>query len=139
MKPVHWINTLAFVGLSFNKFSAAAPPSGIRATNKDLPHHQNQTLREDKIGTFLVSEIEYGRGVHDDKPRETINIELDDGLIYTLANVQPSWAKSGKGKLKSGEAKIKIGIGAVISGATIDLRGGAPDVVGAERQGNGHR
>ena len=107
--------------------------SGIRG-NLGNTHHR--VLNEAEPGTFLISDVQYadhsisnGRG--NGKPHHGMNIQLDNGLIYSLTNVNPKWAESnGSGKgLKSGQSKIKVGQGATVSGGTIDLHFGTPEVV----------
>lgn len=96
----------------------------------------NRVLQEEETGTFLVAEIDYHDGnevgmINNSKNRleQTLNIQLENGMVYKLNNVNPSWI-NGKGKsLESGTSKIKIGKGATISGANIDLHGGNPEQV----------
>lgn len=96
----------------------------------------NRVLQEEETGTFLVADIEYHDGNEvgtsensKNRPQQTLNIQLDNGMIYKLTNMNPSWI-NGKGKsLASGTSKIKIGKGATIAGANIDLHGGNPEQV----------
>mmetsp|Transcript_1254 Transcript_1254/g.2744 ORF Transcript_1254/g.2744 Transcript_1254/m.2744 type:complete len:810 (+) Transcript_1254:238-2667(+) len=149
MKPTTWIIALSALGFDLNSVAADAP-LGLRGRkNDDSPRqqligsiHDNRKLLEtDRTGTFLVKHINYGgnqpktHGNGKKKPHRTMNIELDNGLIYTLENVDPTWveSKSGKG-LKSGKGKISIGQGAIMSGASIDLQGGAPQVIDEDEE-----
>eukprot|EP00956_Cyclotella_meneghiniana_P000243 scaffold308_cov52-Cyclotella_meneghiniana.AAC.2 len=96
-------------------------------------HHPSihRFLEEDEArGTFVVAVIEYtDKGLYPNSPEETMNIELENGLIYELVNVDPSWI-NGKGKsLESGRSKIKVGKGALLVGDKIDLQGRAPEEV----------
>jgi len=127
------------LGFNFNSVVADAS-SDTRGSRKDsrrqllgAAHHR--ILEKDQSGTFLMKDIHFEEdqpkvdASGKKKPHHTMTIELDNGLIYTLDNVDPTWAESKSGKgLKSGKDKITIRQGAIISGGSIDLQGGAPEV-----------
>lgn len=129
-----------FSTLALPNSGNVATSTTIRGSIVQKPQiNHERILENEQIGTFLLAEIDYSNGNarrelsndrKNDRPETTLNIELPDGNIYTLTNVNPSWM-NGKGKsLESGVSKIKIGKGATISKANIDLQGGAPEVVG---------
>ena len=96
----------------------------------EQPSTRHRFLEEDESGTFVVADIEYSdAGPFPTMPEQTMNIELANGLIYELVNVNPSWIKGKRKSLKSGKSKIKVGKGAVMAGDKIDLRGRAPEEV----------
>jgi len=123
-----------------SNYAAVDASSSIRGTSAV----HGRILEKDQSGTFLEEEIDNGDYVAEKdasgkkKPQHTINIELENGRIYTLENVDPMFteSKSGKG-LKSGRGKITIGQGAIISGGSIDLQGGAPEVIEEEEEAGG--
>mmetsp|Transcript_1253 Transcript_1253/g.2742 ORF Transcript_1253/g.2742 Transcript_1253/m.2742 type:complete len:802 (+) Transcript_1253:241-2646(+) len=132
------------LGFNFNSVVADAS-SDTRGSRKDsrrqllgAAHHR--ILEKDQSGTFLMKDIHFEEdqpkvdASGKKKPHHTMTIELDNGLIYTLDNVDPTWAESKSGKgLKSGKDKITIRQGAIISGGSIDLQGGAPEVSEEEK------
>ena len=140
------LTKIAAALVCLNTKSSTTGASTLRGNASGVLHRK---LTEDEYGTFVISDIEYdqaqksksnnGKGKH--KPHQIMNIELDNGLIYSLANVDRSWAEAnGKektGGLKSGQSKIKVRRGATISGGAIDLHGGAPEeVVVSANNGN---
>lgn len=62
-------------------------------------------------------------------PEETLNIELRDGLIYELTNINPQWVESNQNILVSNQDILEIPVGSVVEGAKIDLKEQEPEVV----------
>lgn len=132
MKRTQWILASA---LSFNCDSATADAPSIRRGTNDssrrrLDNIRKRTLETGETGTFLTACMDYGDNRSaEGKPHMIPSVELEGGLIYSLLNVEPSWASEIGEGLESGRTKIRIGEGATLSGGTIDLHGGAPEVV----------
>lgn len=121
-----WLLTAA--ALNLNYVSANKALRGISEQVSQNIHHR--VLEQEETGTYLVAEIEYSEeGPSNSKPEQTVNIELGNGLIYQLTNVNPSWTNGNRKSLESGKSKIKIGKGATIAGDKIDLHGNAPEEV----------
>lgn len=135
-------NWLLATALNLNFVSAV---NTLRGSDSPKPHNIHQrVLQEETFGTYVIADIEYnGEGPSPGKPDQTFNIELGNGLIYQLTNVNPSWTNGNRKSLESGKSQIKIGKGASISGDKIDLHGNAPEEVkslfGRELEGSGHR
>lgn len=89
----------------------------------------HRLLKEDEVGTYVVAVVEYdtAKSQFTDMSEETMNIELGNGLIYELVNVDPSWIYGKHKTLESGKSQIKIGKGALVGGDKIDLQGLAPE------------
>lgn len=61
-------------------------------------------------------------------PRTSLNIEISDGGIYELTNIDANWRDvDAKGKFFSGRKRGKIREGTKISGGKFDLGGGKPE------------
>lgn len=102
----------------------------MRGLNQKPESIHRRVLEEEETGTYLVAEVEYSEeGPSIGKPEKIVNIELENGLIYQLINVHPSWNNGNRLSLKSGKSKIKIGKGASIVGDKINLHGGVPEEV----------
>ena len=128
--------------------------------------HDHRILENDEVGVFLVADYELedagdvdlpdnrrglqgnsGKNKKDENDEEEevqsteiMSIMLQNGMIYELTDLNPSWV-NGQGKgLKSGKAVIRIGRGATISNGNgkISLHGGNPDLV-TESNDNGNK
>ncbi len=128
--------------------------AGNLRTNNDLEtsstlihdyrrHHR--ILQEDEEGILLEADFEYEDDVIDSdennlferrlmkrkpRPSSSLNIELSDGSIYELTNIDVNWRDVDmKEKFFSGRTRIKIRAGAKMSGGKIDLDGGKPEFI----------
>ena len=85
------------------------------------------TFEEKLTGIYLFAEAESYLQAF--PPQETLHIELRDGLIYELININPQWVESNQNILISNQDILQIPVGSVVEGAKIDLKGQAPEVV----------
>jgi hypothetical protein len=120
-------NWLLVTALNINHVSANNTLRGSGHQQLQNTHHR--ILEEEAVGTFVVAEIEYPNEPSNGKPEQTFNIELGNGLIYTITNANPSWVNGNRKSLESGVSQIKIGAGATIVGEKLDLHGKAPEEV----------
>ena len=134
----------AIACLQHNSGTVFATPRNIRgggikyeSSSRQLKGRNQHVLENDEWGTYFIAEYDYDQGdqssagSNSKKKKETMNIELENGSMYTLKGVDPSWAKQakkGRGKIKSGNSKIRIPGGSNVLGGTIDLKGSAPVV-----------
>ena len=89
---------------------------------------------KDEVGTFIIDEHD---GEESGFKYQSMHVEFDDGLIYSLTDVDPSWVKSNGGNkgTRSGEARIRVR--GVLSGTSFNLRGGAPEAA-PDNRGRGN-
>jgi len=115
----------------------SAAERGLRALNTGTNNAATSGVLEDDLeGTFIIKHVQYDHEEDDERrdrglkkgrePGEFISIQLDDGRIFDLTEVDPFW-KKGKGKgLKSGVDTISIGSGTSITADKLNLKGTAP-------------
>ena len=115
--------------------------SGVSAP----PPHR--VLQVETEGVFLIAESEEGPDArrlrelqgngqgNGQFKKKTLNVQIDQGtdsLIYEIVNAQAGWDEGAI----SGYDSVKIPVGAIISGATIDVQGKKPDVLPCNANGN---
>lgn len=108
-------------------------------------HYYHRVLEEEEEGVLLEADYEYEDDVYDSDesnmferrlkkreplPRTSLNIELSDGGIYEMINIEANWRNIDvKDRFVSGQTRVKIRAGTKISGGKIDLNGGKPEFV----------
>ena len=124
--------------LNSNISAVSAAERGLRVLNTVTDNVATSGVLEDDMeGTLLIKHVQYDqeddggrsrvRGLKKGHaPDEFISIQLDDGRIFDLTEVDPVW-KKGKGKgLKSGVDMISIGSGTSFTDGKLNLKGTAP-------------